>query len=154
MMIVVLAASYFVAALVSTALLIRLRPEWMLSSHVDGAEAEFLSWLTEDEKRNWREWNRYNMLYADEKADLKAAVKLRREKARASGPPPTYYGLAVPEWLLIFTPILVVVGVPVSMVIRAATRSVNNQTKTRAELEKELAAARKEVDDLMQRGEL
>ena len=52
---------------------------------------------------------------------------------------------------LALAPLVAAVCLPVSVVVTATMRSVNNKTAARAELEKELRAARKEIDDLLGR---
>jgi hypothetical protein len=51
-----------------------------------------------------------------------------------------------------FSPLVLLLALPVSIAIRAATASVNKQESVRVSLERDLAAARKEIDELLRGG--
>jgi hypothetical protein len=102
--------------LASAALLIRLRPEWVLEQGYDRFG---------------------NPVGGD------AYVRLKRGRDYEATDP----GVV----MLVLAPLVLVFVLPMSMVARATMRSVNTKTSARAELEKELAAARKEIDDLLKR---
>lgn len=161
---------YFLAALISTALLIRLRPEWLLVANDELKQEQedfwgkpvtpdgFVEHLTFGERFAWEHWTRYAILHKNERERLRQDVEAR--VAGAMRPIEVQRPPAPPQWgalkrhtepVLIFSPFVAALAYPVSAVIRASTRSVNNKTMARAELEKELANARKEVEELLRR---
>jgi len=113
---------YVVVHMACMAALIKLRPEWVLEMHQDTA-------------------------YDPEK-QRSVVVRTYYEGLKGG----YYLDLVSPgTQALMFAPFMLVLGVPLSLVVRASTRSVNDKTRLQAELEAELAAARKEIDDLLGR---
>lgn len=147
MTILLYAAGYFAAALVSTAIIGRLRPEWLWSKGPKGV-TNWRDGMTASEKNAWAHWSQYNMMYDEEKHQLEA--KVRQRMAAAEG---AVWGVAGDSMLVVATlsPLVLLTLLPTSMVLRATHRSLNEKVATRAALEQELAAARREVDALLRK---
>jgi hypothetical protein len=148
-------AGYFALMLVSTVLLIRLRPEWVLTRTIQSKAKEgWEEYLSPAEQKELARTREYSILYV-------ATQRVFREVAHyraAKGPPETWrwefhahrgYGAVV---VCAFSPLVLLLALPVSIAIRAATASVNKQESVRVSLERDLAAARKEIDELLRGG--
>ena len=143
---------YLVAAMACSALLIRVRPEWMMNEDHKLPDADPRRWFrTDKERRDYAEWKRYSALHADDLQALMWTLGRRcgaAEPQKAAGA--SYNGLSEQgKAVCLLAPIVVVGVLPFSVVTRAATASLNKKTKLRAELAAEAAATMKEVDELL-----
>ena len=147
MTILLYAVGYFVAALVSTAIIGRLRPEWLWSKGPAGV-TDWRDGMTAQEKAAWVRWSEYRTAYEEERYNLEA--KVRQRMAAAEG---AVWGVAGDSMLVVATlsPLVLLTLLPTSMVLRATHRSLNEKVATRAALEQDLAAARREVDALLRK---
>jgi len=140
------ALTYFAAAVLSTVILIRLRPEWLLRLGTT-VETSELAGLTDREKTDYYSMVHYKSLYESMPAAILELARLRRSEAKA-----LKY-----EWevgldtivTMVLSPFVLVLGIPTSIGIRGAVNSVNNKEKLRAAVEKELASAKIEIDDFL-----
>lgn len=140
-------AAYFAAVLVSTVILIRLRPEWLLDKSVAPKDGDELDGLTSQEREDYRRMCEYRNLYP---AMPKAVLELA--KHRRGQPDTAVYRLVHDGGAVVAvlgSPLALLLGLPASICIRGAVNSVNTSERTRAAIEKELTAARKEIDDLL-----
>ena len=148
------ATAYLLAAMFATVVLIRVRPEWMLGK-VDPAQrngGDKLAGLTRAERRTYATWEPYSTIYKEEKAAFEELSRRRMADHGEAG---------VPTWATVdetwaraaFAPLLLLFALPVSICVRGAVKSVNTSERTRTAIEQELAAARKEIDDLLRKEE-
>lgn len=138
---------YFVSVLVSSVILIRVRPEWMLETRSASDGSDPLVGLTEEERGDYRQMMNYQSLYPRLPKAIQELAKRRR--GDAADVKYQWGGDADSCWAVALSPLYFVVGLPVSVCVRGAVNSVNNSERTRAAIEKELAAAKKEIDDLL-----
>jgi hypothetical protein len=138
---------YFVAAVISTVILIRLRPEWLLRTAPEVPKTGELGGLTDQEKVDYYRMLEYKSLYPSLPMLVLELARLRRGDIKAL----TY------EWELgldtivtmVLSPFVLVLGIPTSIGIRGAVNSVNSKEKLRAAVEKELAVAKNEIDEFL-----
>ena len=143
-------AAYLGLVLFSMAILVRLRPDWVLRREPI-VDAERFPHFTEAEHKAWNAHT--EAMRGRAFPDREGWERVRRAVDGRVNFGNPYIGLdemwASP--LPALAPFVVALVLPVSMVVRASTRALNDKTATLAELEKELVAARKEVDDLLGR---
>ncbi len=158
---------YVALALACGVLLIRTRPEWLLAERekgvgpaVPGEPTGFGDWVLpylvgESERRRYSYANRFPAMHSGDREALGVRAAYRKGGLDAKGMPappiPTWGGLSdgfLGSGMIVLSPLVVLVFLPFSIVIRATTRSVNEKIAARTALEAEMAKARAELDAL------
>ena len=144
---VLIGVAYFAATLVSSVILIRLRPEWVLSRGAAG-EGE-LAGLTEAERKEYHNGiapYRHSINVLADKM-IRELSRRRLELREQTTDFAFVIGDAAP--FIVFAPVVLLVGLPASICIRGAVNSVNTSARARSAIEAELAAAKKEIEELL-----
>lgn len=138
---------YFVAALVVIAILGRLRPSWFWVT-LPADKSDWRLALNVSDRIQAQYWGQWPSLHERDLAALKIKAEANIKAAGDGNHGPLRTGAILRA---IFAPVLLLTALPVDAVLNGTRRSLNEKITTRAALEAELAAARKEVDALLRK---